>query len=370
VTLVYDKRTEGYSLFHRDYSVLADDALAALHLLQSRADVDPDRLGIWAQSEGAWVAPLAANRSADVRFLVTVGAVGLTPARQTTWAYGQFLDHAAVTGWLPHTMQTAARTLVAANLFAEADFDPVPVWTEVRQPVLAQWGEFDRDAAPEESSRIIEQALQRGGNDRYTIRFVPGVRHDLNLSDNGGFDRTERLPADYGAFEASWIAGLGGLAGPSTVGSRPSQGQASRAVAPLPWFGSPWLQLTGLIALLVCFGGYLVTGGWRGGPAGAGPARVLAASGLLATVGFVLYLGFLLATAVNVIGPVWWGRPVPWFGLQLLAGITVAAAAWTAASWWRHRHDGGRGRTARLSLAVTGGLVFVAWALYWGLLIP
>lgn len=41
VTLTYDKRTIGYSLFHRSYSQLADDALAAVHVLRARSDVDP-----------------------------------------------------------------------------------------------------------------------------------------------------------------------------------------------------------------------------------------------------------------------------------------------------------------------------------------
>src|SRR5690349_2714864 len=74
VTLVYDKRTVGYSMFHRDYGLLADDALAGVRLLRSRTDVDPGRVGLWALSEGAFVAPIAANRSTDVAFLVTVGA--------------------------------------------------------------------------------------------------------------------------------------------------------------------------------------------------------------------------------------------------------------------------------------------------------
>jgi cephalosporin-C deacetylase-like acetyl esterase len=47
VTLIYDKRTTGYSIVQRDYSVLADDALAAVQVLRARADVDPARVGIW-----------------------------------------------------------------------------------------------------------------------------------------------------------------------------------------------------------------------------------------------------------------------------------------------------------------------------------
>ena len=43
-------------------------------------------------SEGAWVAPLAASRLADVAFVITVGAIGVTPARQQARAYGEHLD--------------------------------------------------------------------------------------------------------------------------------------------------------------------------------------------------------------------------------------------------------------------------------------
>ena len=46
VTLVYDKRTVGYSMLQRDYGLLADDALAGLRLLRSRRDVDPARAGL------------------------------------------------------------------------------------------------------------------------------------------------------------------------------------------------------------------------------------------------------------------------------------------------------------------------------------
>jgi len=85
ITLIYDKRKVGYSLLRRDYALLADDAVAAVALLATRRDVDPSRLGLWAQSEGAYVAPLACRRSSAVKFVITVGAVGVTPAVQTAW---------------------------------------------------------------------------------------------------------------------------------------------------------------------------------------------------------------------------------------------------------------------------------------------
>ena len=377
VTLLYDKRTVGYSFLHRDYSVLADDALDGLHLMRSRADVDPARLGLWGLSEGAWVAPLAANRSTDVKFVITVGAVGVTPAEQTAWAYGQFLQHAGVSGSLRHTMQaTATRVAVGAGMFPEADFDPVPTWAHLRQPVLAEWGQYDRQAVSEQSSQIIQQALQRSGNTRHTIRFVPGVQHDLNLTANGGFDHLSSIRADYGTFEATWIADIDQNQTPDTVGTPPHQEQASHPVTPLAWYESRWLQLAALLLFLLGFAGYplIAAGrrvlGRRAAPPVRTPARLLAASGLTTVLGFLLYMFFMLATAANLIGPVLFGRPVPWLILQALALATVATTITTATAWRRHHHALERINRVRLALLLTAGLAFLPWAFYWGLLIP
>ena len=213
---------------------------------------------------------------------------------------------------------------VAAGLFPEANYDPVPAWEHLRQPVLAQWGELDRIAVPRESSQIIRQALDRGGNTHYTIRLIPGVRHNLNRTANGGFDRIHSLPPNYGDVEASWIDGLahGQPAPPASAQPAPRQAQPSRPLAPLAWYESPWLQLAALLLFGVAFAGYPLTAaarrlrGRRGAPLVRRPARWLAATGLATTVGFLMYLFFMLATAANVIGPVLGGRPLPWLLLQ------------------------------------------------------
>jgi hypothetical protein len=61
------------------------------------------------------------------------------------------------------------------------------------------------------------------------------------------------------------------------------------------------------------------------------------------------------------LGPVLAGRPLAWLALQLLSLGAVAAAIGTAVAWWRHR-------TPRLGVLLAGGVVFVPWAIYWGLL--
>ncbi|MFI9783173.1 alpha/beta hydrolase family protein [Kitasatospora sp. NPDC051984] len=373
--LIWDKRTAGYSTLQRDYGRLADDALAAVQLLRSRPEIDPNRVGLWGLSEGAWVITLAAGRTTDVSFLVTAGASGLSPSRQEAWAYGEYLRHAGVTGSLVPTMQrTLIRELAAAKLFPEADYDPVPAWERLQVPVLAEWGTLDREAVPAESERIVREALDRGGNRHYTIRTIPDVRHNLRRTFDDGFDRPSQLPSDYAEFESRWITGLATGLPPVTVDAAPAQQYASRPLAPLHWYESPWLQAALTAVCLLGFAGHLATGAvrrLRRRPAPAGlprAARWAALTGTLAVAGTPVYLLYMAVVAAALPGPVLLGRPVPWLVLQLAATATVVAAGVTVAAAVRNRPASGS--RVRIGLLALSGAAFVPWALYWGLLRP
>jgi hypothetical protein len=374
ITLIYDKRKVGYSILRRDYNLLADDAVAVVALLATRRDVDPSRLGLWAQSEGAYVAPLACRRSSAVKFVITVGAVGVTPAVQTAWGYDQFLRHAGVGAGLPDTLEmTALRTMISAGLFPEANFDPAPAWQQLRRPVLAQWGEFDQVALPRESSRAITEALRRGGNTRYTMRFISGVRHNLNLTADGGFDRITSLPADYGAYERHWIDDLARTE-PSRLGTPPTTETPPPVLAPLS--GAAALGHLGLILTLTMGFAFYPVAGLVGhirrrstAPGLGGTERLIVAAGLFTTLGLPVYLLFLMITAANVIGPVVVGRPIPWLLLQGSTAIVGVCTIAIAVRSWRSRHRAERTDHHRLIL-VAAGTVLLGWVGYWGLLEP
>jgi hypothetical protein len=373
ITLIYDKRKVGYSLLRRDYGLLAADAVAAVALLATRRDVDPSRLGLWAQSEGAYVAPLACRRSSAIKFLITVGAIGVTPAVQTAWGYDQFLRHAGVAAGLPHTLEiTALRTMISAGLFPEANFDPVPAWQQIQQPVLAEWGEFDRVALPRESSTAIEEALRRGGHTRYTMRFISGVRHNLNLTADGGFDRITSLPADYGIYERHWIDDLARTE-PSRLGAPPTTGTPLPVLAPLRG-AAAWVHLGLILTLTMGFAFYPFAGlvrriRRRSMYSGLGGThRLIIAAGLFTTLGLPVYLLFLMITAANVIGPVVVGRPIPWLLLQGSTATVGVCTVVIAVRWWRSRHSE-RTDHDRLIL-VAAGAVLLGWVGYWGLLVP
>ncbi|HWZ63173.1 MAG TPA: alpha/beta hydrolase [Steroidobacteraceae bacterium] len=72
---VYDKRGTGKSAgqYTQDYSLLADDAVAALREAQQLAGARLGRIGYQGGSQGGWVAPLAANRTAVDFVIVCFG---------------------------------------------------------------------------------------------------------------------------------------------------------------------------------------------------------------------------------------------------------------------------------------------------------
>src|SRR6267154_2951537 len=66
--LAYDKRGVGESGgdFRKvPFMELCDDGLGAIKYLKSRKEIDAKRIGVWGLSQGGWLGPLAASRSAD-----------------------------------------------------------------------------------------------------------------------------------------------------------------------------------------------------------------------------------------------------------------------------------------------------------------
>ncbi len=347
-TLIYDKRTDGYSQFERSYSTLADDALAAVSVLRKRSDVDPARVGVWGLSEGGWVAPLAASRSSDVAFVVTLGANGVEPSRQQAWAVENQFRRLGMDGSIVRMASAMLRQLAGAGVFPEAHYDPVPVLTSLRQPVLGLWGAKDILTPPGEAVRIFRESVAH-----HTLRVFPDAQHQLRRTTDG-FDKLPGYAPGYLELVGSWVNHPPAV---STADAPPVQDRPSTAVTPLAWYEPTWLQLAVPVFLLVAFAWYPL---FRRGPA-ARPARWLSATGLLAVLGFLVVDVLIQLSMGKGLGPVVAGRPLPWLALQLLSLGAVAATIGTAVAWWRNRGP-------RLGVLLAGGVVFVPWAIYWGLL--
>ena len=371
VTLIYDKRTDGYSLVERSYDQLALDALAAHEVLRGQAGVDPARVGLWGVSEGGWVAPLAATRSDRVAFVVTVGASGVAPARQEAWAKANRLRAAGVGGSMLRTYPNAAVALLTgAGLFPESGYDPMAPLTRLRQPVLAIWGAHDEVSPPAESMAVFDQALVRARNGRFALRVLPDGDHAGYLATDGGFAVQNWITAEgrfatgYVELIESWVRGLVDPTASAARDVRPEQATTSTAL-PSPWYA----HLGVFLLLFVGFGTYLLLGIGRR-RAVVRPARWLAVGGAVVVFGLFAAVVALLMSSEQAVGPVVLGRPVVWLGLQVLAVLVVGAGIATAVAWWRVRAEVAGLARVRLGLLAGTTAAFVPWALAWGLLLP
>lgn len=369
--LATDKREEGYTPFHRDLSQLADDALAAFAVLRARPEVDPATAGIWGLSEGGWVAPLAASRSADIAFVVTAGAPGISPLAQQAWNVRNKLAWSGIGGSMTTAFPVTWHRMISDAGMFPAHHDPARVLARVRQPVLALWGARDVAVPPADSAGVFGRALAAGGNPDLTVRFVPGAVHSLHRVDGRG----EPLPAlvpGYADAVGAWVRAV-------ATGRRPAPhvdpppAQSFPAVEPTrpAWWESAPVQFGAQGLFLVAFGSYPVLAlvrRLRGRAAeGSAPARVLAVTGLLTALGLVTYLSVLMSAMTEYgvqAGPLLGDRPLCWLALQVGA-VAATVATVLLASRWRGSTD-----RARHGLLILGGAVFVPWALYWGLLLP
>jgi dienelactone hydrolase len=238
--LTYDKRGVGASTgdFHSvSFTALAADGLAAVALLKARSDVDPARIGIWGLSQGGWLGPLAASRSADVAFVIAVSGPGVTPAEQMIFYYANqlrergfgdddverasdlrrkvwhllstgdgdeaardALDRARGTRWLdaladqndglfgrpPSEILHSAALRERIWFREEANYDPTVALRALSVPALFVFGADDALVPVERSVSIIRTTLTAAGRRDFEIVVFPGADHGIRVSSADG----------------------------------------------------------------------------------------------------------------------------------------------------------------------------------------
>ena len=219
-TLVYDKRGTGSSGGdYRDESFddFAADALAGIHYLQSRKDINPKQVGLRGRSHGGIVAPLAASLSKDVAFVINISGAGVPPYQQVTYQVGAQMRHDGFTegeiaealaymnlkwavaraggeGW--DKLEAATRNArgkkwadrvqlatkpedIVPSWKREMNYDPLPALEKVKQPVLAIFGELDTLTPVKETTANFRRGLHQAGNKDLTIKVFPRADHSL-----------------------------------------------------------------------------------------------------------------------------------------------------------------------------------------------
>lgn len=217
-----------------------NDALAGVRFLQSRKDIDPKKIGIIGHSEGGMIAVMAAARSKDIAFIISLAGMGQTGDEviQTQTALiqraaGTDADLVANEVALIKTVNTVVKAAsdekqieagvndAIAKQIATMDetqqkafkpfassvkasiatytlpwyryfvaFDPQPDLKKINVPVLALNGELDLQVAYKENLGGIASGLKVGGNKDVTVKSFPKLNHLFQTSQTG-------LPSEY-----------------------------------------------------------------------------------------------------------------------------------------------------------------------------
>lgn len=242
---VYDKRGTGGSggTYTQDFSLLADDAVAAVKTARSLAGARLRSIGFQAGSEGGWTAPLAATRT-PVDFAIICFGLAVNPVEEDQEAVQLQLSEK---GYSQAQIRDALTVARAAEDVMESDFssgfeeldqlraryskapwyqdvrgdytwfilpksdaelraaapefnwhtpwhyDSMPVLRSLRIPQLWILGGEDYDAPSAETRRRLNALIAEGGN--YTIAYFKSAEHGITLFE---VDPTgERLSTRY-----------------------------------------------------------------------------------------------------------------------------------------------------------------------------
>ena len=245
--LRYDDRGVGDS--EGDFSTatsfdFANDADAAVAYLKSNFDFSA--IGLAGHSEGGVIAPIVANQSKDVDFIILMAGSSLTGKEilnlqgalilgqteisheglevykktQSTMlqiaveiendeealkilsvvskAYGDLSEQdQQIIGYNPETFEAALKALLSPWMRTFLTYDPRLILEQVTIPVLAINGEKDLQVPPKENLSEIKAALERGENTDHEIHELKNLNHLFQTCETGAI-------GEYGTIEETF----------------------------------------------------------------------------------------------------------------------------------------------------------------------
>ncbi len=256
--LAYDKRGVGEStgnFRNIPFMNLCDDGLAALNYLKSRKEIDPKQIGVWGLSQGGWLGPLAASRSADVAFVIAVSGPGVSPGDQMLFYYATELrekgapeedvheadnlrrdvwnymytgkgyeqakaemDRDRTKRWYDEvknqqddlfgSLETPSERTARANrkfdwYTQEMKYDPIPALQSLKVPALFIFGDEDQLVPVPESISIIRGVLTKSGDQDFEIQLLHGAAHNMRLTSG---ESAGDIDPEYLATMQKWLA--------------------------------------------------------------------------------------------------------------------------------------------------------------------
>jgi hypothetical protein len=194
--------------------------------MKTHADIDPTRIGVWGASQAGYVIPIALTQTKDIAFVICVSCPGESGIDQTGYqamAFGLCKDmpneklaererllieldqnrsYETYAGYLAYRKNMASlAALVPVSLDPwpvtpeaawqanpienERVWNPVAVMRQVKIPVLAIYGEVDRQLDPQQAAFAYRKALSEAGNPKNRVEMFPNANHAILASKTG-----------------------------------------------------------------------------------------------------------------------------------------------------------------------------------------
>ena len=225
----------------------AADVESAIEYLKTRKEIDKKQIGLIGHSEGGLIAPMVANKSKDVAFIVLLAGTGL-PGDQILLSQQKLIGKSSgisdellqenelvnrkVFDMIKESNSLEQLNVDLTNLLNQflADnskiempegmskdefvklqisqvtnpwmlyfikYDPSPALEKVKCPVLALGGEKDLQVSSKENLEAIKNALTKGENKNVTIKELANLNHLFQESNTGS-------PNEYATIEQTF----------------------------------------------------------------------------------------------------------------------------------------------------------------------
>lgn len=225
--LCYDERGVGESTGNYDAATLKDllsDVAVLLEFLGTHPEIDQDRIAMLGHSEGAYFAPMFADKLSAM-VLLAGSSISLDKIMEEQLAYQEAQpwlspqEKAILQDYRPklQTLLSEAREgreesqVLPLNLNwlrEHMDLDPLENVSKVTSPVLIVQGERDLKVMPYHAERLAE-TLKTAGNEQIMVRFLVGTTHEFTFFplDNPDFDSLDPLRLNPDLFEivVDWL---------------------------------------------------------------------------------------------------------------------------------------------------------------------
>ena len=264
-TLAYDKRGTGGSTgkYNQNFHMLSDDTVAAVEWLRTRAEIDPDRIHLAGYSQGGWIAPLAASKTAGIRSLLINYGPMVPIFEEDRWGYryalyekgfgedavakvdrinevlGAIFDHRedrwdelgdmieeaegqdwfeavagsdSMVGFVAGTKMPlwvarlyAMWLMRGDEIFVDRLYDPEPVVAKLDTPSLWIFGSEDSSMPSQDSIDILEKLQQSGLP--IDVEIFPEAEHGILTFDEKGSSNREylRYAPGYLELQVRWL---------------------------------------------------------------------------------------------------------------------------------------------------------------------